>query len=593
MSAATLSVDGWFSIAVVVATLVALAATRIAADVVLCGALAVLILPGVLEPAAALAGFASDGLATVAVLFVVVSGLLETGAVQSFALPLLGQPRSVAAAQARLMLPIALASAFLNNTPLVALSVPAVEAWCRRIGLPVSRLMLPLSYAAILGGTCTLIGTSTNLMVHGMVIAHGMAPLGLFEIAAVGVPCALVGIAFVVLASPWLLPLRTAPLERAGSAREYAVELIVGRASPLIGKRIAQAGLRHLPGVFLAEIERRGTLLAAVSPDVVLERDDRLLFVGAVDAMPELLRQRGLTPAPEQVFKLGASRAGRRIVEVVVAAQCPLAGTSIREGAFRNRYDAVVLAVAREGEQLRGRIGDIVLRAGDVLLLEARAEFAQQHAGSRDFLLVSALDTAPLPRHERAFVALGILALMVASVAMGWLDMLSGALLAAGAMLVTRCSDANAARRAIDWPVLIVIGASLALGRALQDSGAALYLARGWLALAGDSPWLTLAAVYVLTSLMTEVVTNNAAAALVFPLAVASAEALQVSPTPFVIAIMMAASASFATPVGYQTNLMVYGPGGYRFTDFLRIGVPMNLLMGVVAIGVIPRVWPF
>lgn len=176
---------------------------------------------------------------------------------------------------------------------------------------------------------------------------------------------------------------------------------------------------------------------------------------------------------------------------------------------------------------------------------------------------------------------------------MGWLDMLSGALLAAGAMLVTRCSDANAARRAIDWPVLIVIGASLALGRALQDSGAALYLARGWLALAGDSPRLTLAAVYVLTSLMTEVVTNNAAAALVFPFAVASAEALQVSPTPLVVAIMMAASASFATPVGYQTNLMVYGPGGYRFTDFLRIGVPMNLLMGVVAIGVIPRVWPF
>jgi di/tricarboxylate transporter len=356
---------------------------------------------------------------------------------------------------------------------------------------------------------------------------------------------------------------------------------------------VEAAGLRNLPGGFLAEIERADTILPAVSPTEQLQAGDRLLFVGAVDSMADLMRVRGLVPVPDQLDKLSIPRPERCLVEVVVSESCPVVRRTIRGGRFRTLYDAVVIAVARDAQRLPGKVGDITLRQGDTLLLEARPSFVEQHRNSRDFLLVSEVRGHAVPRHERAWVAGLVLLGMVVLATTGRLSMLEAALVAGGLMIVTRCTTGSDARASIDWSVLVVIGAALGLGQAMESSGAATAIAGWWLGLAGNSPWLALAAIYVLTVGFTEVITNNAAAVLVFPVAQATAAGLGVSLWPFVAVLMIAASASFATPIGYQTNLMVYGPGGYRFSDYLRIGLPLNLLVGAVAVLLAPLVWPF
>jgi len=586
--------DAWLTSAVVVITLAVLIWTRIAPELVLVTALTVLLLSGVLTANEALLGMANPGLVTVGVLYVVVAGLVDTGAVHALATRLLGRPKSAIAAQLRLMLPVTAISAFLNNTPVVAMMIPVVEDWSRRCGISVSKLMIPLSYAAVLGGTCTLIGTSTNLVVHGLVLGStDLVPMGFFEIGALGLPSALIGVAIVLLAGHWLLPERNPPLRVQDDAREYSIEMLVMPDSPLVGRSIEQAGLRHLPGAFLAEIERAGSLLPAVSPVEKLRAEDRLVFIGVVDSVVDILRLRGLIPAPDQLFKLDEPRADRRLVEVAVSGTSPVIGRTVRDSRFRSRYDAVVIAVARNGERLPGKLGDIVLQAGDLLMLETRLSFQKQNRNSRDFLLISELTHARLPRHEKAWLAMGILTAMVMSVALGTLPMLQASLAAAILMVVTGCTGVNSARASIDWNVLVVIGAAMGIGAAMSISGAAQGIAHAWMTMAGEHPWLTLIAVYTLTSVMTEVITNNAAAVLVFPIAMAAAESMGVSPWPYVACIMMAASASFATPIGYQTNLMVYGPGGYRFSDFARIGVVLNITLGVVAVALAPLIWPF
>jgi di/tricarboxylate transporter len=587
-------IDAWITVAVVASTLAALIGTRIAPDLVMVAAVTVLMLTGVLPVAEALSGLANPGLATVGVLYIVAAGLVNTGAAHALGTKFLGLPRSTAVAQIRLMVPVVISSGFINNTPLVAMLVPVVEEWGRRCRISLSKLMIPLSYASILGGMLTLIGTSTNVVVYGLVLEDTtLGPMGFWEIGLVGLPCAIVGILYMVVAQKWLLPERKPPLADFGAAREYAIEMLLQDNSPMIGKSVEQAGLRQLPGAFLAEIERGPMVLPAVAPTEKLQAGDRLLFVGVVDSVAELLRLRGLVPAPEQVFKLNSPRPERRLFEVVVSDSCPVTGRTIRDGRFRTRYNAVVLAVARNGERLRAKIGDIELHAGDTLLLESGPNFLAQQRNSRDFLLVSELQGVTIPRHDRMWVAVGILGVMIALASTGLLSMLEAGLVASGLMLATRCIKPNAARTSIDWSVLVVIAASFGVGQALETSGVAQALADFWIGAAGSNPLLALAAVYVVTNVVTEMVSNNAAAVMAFPIAMATAEGLGVSLWPFVVVVMMAASCGFATPIGYQTNLMVYGPGGYRFSDYVRFGLPLNVLVGVVTVLLAPVIWPF
>ncbi|HET9947989.1 MAG TPA: SLC13 family permease [Longimicrobiales bacterium] len=572
---------------------VLLALGRHAPHQILVAGLGVLLITGVVDPATAFSGFGNTGLITVAVLFVVAAGLRQTGALAFIVQRALGRPKTVRGAQARLVVPVLAGSAFLNNTPLVAMLMPVVMDWCRTSGMRPSKLLLPLSYAAVLGGLCTLIGTSTNLVVNGLLVAAGHEGMTLFEIGWVGVPCALLGAVLLLAVAPKLLPNRTIDLARPEDPREYTVEMAVTPGGPLIGRSIEEAGLRHLPGLYLMEIHRGQNIIPMVDPAERLEANDHLVFVGVVASVVDLQRIPGLRPGTKQVFKLGSHRAQRCFAEAVVSRTCPLVGQTIREGRFRNRYGAVVIAVSRAGQRVPGRIGDIELRAGDALLLETLPSFVDEHRDSRDFYLVSRLDGEGPPTTAQAPIALAILVAMVAVVALGLLTMLQAAFLAAGAMIVTRCCSEDTARRSLDWPLLLAIGASFGLAGALDRTGAAAAIAGGLVELGGPNPLLALAAVYVATTLASELITNNAAAVLMFPIALATAGQLGVSVTPFAVAVMIAASASFATPLGYQTHLMVYGPGGYRLWDFLKMGIPMDLLVWATAVTIIPLVWPF
>lgn len=592
--------EAWFTIGVVVLVIVAMARNVAGPDLILLGGLALLVFAGVFSEdgrlptaAEAVAGFGNEGLMTVAVLFVVVAGLTQTGAMSLVAQPLLGRPGSVASAQTRLMAPVAGLSAFLNNTTVVAMFMPVVSDWCKKAGLSPSKLFMPLSYAAVLGGVCSLIGTSTNIIVNGLAVETGaLPPMGMFEVGKIGAIACVVGLGYVLLLSRWLLPERTPAISSAEGARTYTVEMLVARGSPLVGQTIEQAGLRHLPGLYLAEIERGDEVMTAVEPTARLYANDRLVFVGVIESVVDLQKIRGLVPATNQVFKLDKPRSHRSLIEAVVSNTCPLVGKTIREGRFRSIYRAVVIAAARGGERIAGKIGDIVLRPGDTLLLEADPSLADRLRNSRDFFLVSKVENSTPLRHERAWLALLVLALMVIAATAEWVSTLTAALVAGVLMILTRCCSGDEARRSIDYQILVVIGLALGLGSALQKSGAAQALADAMIGLAGANPWITLVAVYAVTLILTELITNNAAAVLVFPIALAAANGLGVNFMPFAITIMIAASCGFATPLGYQTHLMVYGPGGYRFMDFVRMGLALDLLVMAITVTLAPVIWP-
>jgi di/tricarboxylate transporter len=541
------------------------------------------------------AGLGNEAVITVAVLYVVVVGLSRTGAMSLLTRPLLGRPKSASAAQARLMIPCAGLSAFLNNTPIVAMFMPVLSDLCKRTGIAPGKLFMPLSFATILGGTCTLIGTSTNMVVYGLVVAEtgNRDALGMFDLSWVAVPATVVGILFILITSRWLLPDRKPTLSASSDPREYTTEMELEPGSPLIGKSIEEAGLRGLPGVYLAEIERGAKVLPAVASTEVLQAGDRLVFVGIVDSVVELRKVRGLRPATNQVFKLDAPRSERCMIEAVVSNHCPLIGMTIRDGKFRSVYNAAVIAVARSGQRIHKKIGDIVLEPGDQLLLEAHPSFHDQQRNSKDFFLVSRLEDSSPPGHEKAWIAIALLLAMVVVAGFEWLPMVHAGLIAAGAMLLTGCCNTTDARRSIDWEVLVTIAAALGIGETMRSTGLAANIASGAVeAIGSEHPWLVLATIYATTMLLTELLSNNATAALMYPIAMATAKSLGLDYHPFLVAIMIAASCGFATPFGYQTNLMVYGPGGYRFTDFLKLGVPLDLMTMAVTLTVIPLVWP-
>jgi di/tricarboxylate transporter len=597
--------EAWTAVGVVLLVLLALAREWAGTDLVLLAGTTVLMTLSAVSdkfpaPRQMAAEFGNEGLITVAVLFVIAAGLTETGGMSLVTARLLGRPRSVAGAQMRMMLPVAAISAFLNNTPVVAMFVPVVNDWCKKAGISPSKLFIPLSYAAILGGVCTLIGTSTNLVVQGMMIAAQrtdptMPRMGFWTIGAVGLPIAIVGLTYILLTSRWLLKDRMPVGVQHGDPRQYTVEMMVQPDSAIDGSTIEQAGLRSLPGCYLMEVQRDGETFAAVGPQQVLRGNDRLIFVGVVQSVVDLQKIRGLVPATNQVFKLSDPRHQRVLIEAVVSNTCPAVGRTIRDARFRSKYDAAVIAVHRNGARIDRKIGDIVLASGDTLLLEAHPRFHEIHHNSRDFFLVSAVEDSNPRRHEKAWVALSILGLMVVAMSFEkYFSVLNAALIGAALMLLSGCCSAVTARRSIDWSTLLAIGAAFGIGRAMETTGAAGGIANAMTgALGGFGPWGTLLAVYAVTLLFTELVTNNAAAALAFPIAHAAAAALGVSFMPFAICIAVAASAGFATPLGYQTHLMVYGPGGYRFSDFVRAGLPLDLIVMAVAVALTPLFFPF
>jgi di/tricarboxylate transporter len=593
VSFADLGLQAWLTIGVVVAVFAFLLWERFSPDIVLLGAVAVLLVGGVLTPGEALAGFSNTAVLTVAVLFIVAGALRSTGAIRWVAWWVLGKPHGTFVAQARLVGISSSMSALINNTPVVAMLTAAVEQWCKRAKVSVSKLLIPLSYATILGGMCSLIGTSTNLVVLGLMQQQtGLPALRMFEPAWVGIPAAIVGSIYLLTIGHWLLPDRRTALDQARETREYVLEMRVKAGGALVGRNVIEAGLRNLAGAFLVDMQRDSLVLPALPPETVLEAGDRLVFVGNAEGLRDLRQMKGLVHTESQVFKVGGDVA-RHFVEAVPSRLSPVVGHTLRASRFRDRYGAVVVAVNRRGKQLLDKPGDIVLQPGDTLLLETTPEFTREYSHSREFLMVNLVDGTPPVQPRKAMTALAILGAMIVANAALHVDIFISALLAALAVMVTKCINFRDARRAVDYPLIVAIACAFAIGLALSKTGVASAVAGVLLGVGGGDPFWTLVMVYLLTMIFTELLTNNASAVLMFPIGLAASQQLGVNAMPFIIAVMIGASASFITPIGYQTNMMVYGPGGYRCTDYVRVGTPLSILVGVVVLAIIPHVWPF
>jgi len=597
-------------------------------DLLFLSGLVLVTLAGVLTPKQALAGFSNKALIMIGALFAASAGLRNTGALDWLGNRLLGGVTTANSALFRLAAAVVPASAFVLNTPLVAMLTPVVIDWCRQRSISPSRLLIPLSYLTILGGVCTLIGTSTTLVINGklnaMVAEGGYEPkiltrigeLSFFEITSVGVPLALVGVAYMILFASKRLPDRTELIEQLGDQRrDYLVDMHVQPNCSLIGKTVQDAGLRNLPGLFLIEIDRQGETITPVSPADSVQQGDHLVFTGIVTTIADLERIPGLVPAADTTFETHpAERTRRQLTEAVLSHTSPLIGRTIREAGFRKRYNAAVVAVHRNGERLTNKVGNIRLEPGDTLLLQTRNEFVESQRNSRHFYLVSRVGDTTARRHDRALLAgllfTGlILWLTISSLFPGllaWGNITSKGIHAIAAvaivlvMIVTRCLTTSEARSAIDLQVLLTIGAALGIGEALHRSGAAAWLAASLVdgvTVLGIGPvwkpYVLLALVYLISQLFTETITNVAVAATMIPIAVGIAVAGNYDPRPFIIAVTLSASLSFVTPIGYQTNLMVMGPGGYQPRDYWRVGWPLALLMTALALFLIPLLWPF
>ena len=564
------------TVLVVMAMFVAMARGRSAAVSILV-AVVVLLLLGVIDERQAFAGFSNAAPLTVAALYVVARAVERTGALRPLVHAALGKGTGGTRDLFRLMLPTAAASAFLNNTPIVAMLIPSVGAWAEAHRVPASRLMMPLSFGVILGGVITTIGTSTNLVVSGLLEASGQAPFGLFEITHVGLPIAGVGILVVALLAPRLLPDREAPPRRFTDAeRDFTVRMVV-EETLLVGRTVEEAGLRRLEGVFLVEIERDREPIAPVAPTTILHAGDHLLFVGEARRVADLGNLPGLRSA-EQPHLTALEAPAPHLVEAVIGAGSPLLGRTPKELGFRGRYDAAIVGIHREGRPVVAKLGDVKLRIGDTLLLLADTGFPERWRDRPDFLLITDFDGEAPVRGRHAGLALGVTLAVVLVAGSGLVPILHAALAGAVVMVVSGALPLREARSAIDIEVLVVIAASFGVGAAVEASGLAGAIGQHLVAVTSGLDWrFALLGIALATVALTEFISNAAAAALLFPIGMATASAAGADPRAFAIAIAVAASCSFLTPIGYQTNTMVYGPGGYRFGDYWRLGLPLTL----------------
>lgn len=594
---------------------------RLPIELLFLGGLLIVRLTGVVTTNQALAGFSSGAVLMIGALFAAAAGLRMTGALDWVGKVLLGGATDEPSALRRLSL-VAPVSAVVLNTPLVAMLAPVVIEWCRKRGVSPARLLIPLSYLTILGGVGTVIGTSTMLVCNAQLARINQPDIRLLEIGMVGAPVAVLGIAYMFLVAPRLLPkggdLVTGLDER---RREYLVEMLVQPSCGMIGQTVEEAGLRQLPGLFLIEIDRGPDVITPVTPRDVVQAGDRMVFTGVVETIADLERIPGLVPVADSTYEFQPDLQTRRVLtEAVLSRTSPVVGRTVREANFRQRYNAAIVAVHRNGERLTNKIGSIRLEPGDTLLLQTRNDFVFQHRNNRDFYLVSGIGASSARRHDRALIAGGLFLLLIVWLilsALTWDGAPMGEVLGLGAamdagvkpiaamaivvaMIVTRCMTTQQARTAIDLQVLMTIAAAIGLGTALKQSGAATFVAETLVEGVGRSglpaatlPVVLLVVVYLVSMLLTEVITNVAVASLMIPLAVSVAVAAGLDPKPFVIGVATASSLSFATPIGYQTNLMVMGPGGYHPRDYARVGLPLALLTALTALFIIPLVWSF
>jgi|LGVE01.1.fsa_nt_gb di/tricarboxylate transporter len=585
-----------FTLIVVIVMLFLLIQNTFESMIIFLGAIVVLIASGVITVKEALAGFSNEGMLTVAILFVVARAIQKSPLLPKITNQMFGDGCNGKVDLLKIMAPIPLLSAFLNNTPVVALFMPMIRDWALRNNISPSKFLLPLSYLAMFGGLLTLVGTSTNLVVSGMLQEIGDSPLGMFEITTVGLPLAIIGVLYLVFYGYNQLPNNEDLLnETKENYREYLVTFRVEVGCNIIGKSIEKAGLRNLEGLFLIEIIRNKTKIIETLPNETLKAGDQLIFTGRVDTIFQLQEIEGLTLLSSAedfgaLFKNGKAH----IVEAVISNAFPFLNKTIKESNFRSYYNASVVAVIRNGERINEKIGKIILRPGDTVLLLANSCFDNQWDGARDFYLMTPRENEKRLSPVKSIIAIGSFLMLIVLSATGILSTIYAALLALAVLLFTRTVSVNEAFKSIHWETIVVIAFSFGIGTALINTGAADMVAQGLIKVAAPMGGFgVLVAVYLVTNIFTAIVTNNAAAVIAFPIAYAASQQLNLDPRPFIIAVVVAASGCFLTPFGYQTNLMIYGPGGYTFKDFIKIGLPLTVIFFIVAMILIPVIFPF
>lgn len=585
-----LNLGAWITIATVLAMFLSLLLTKLPEEIVFLGVIAVLGLTGILTEKECLAGFSNSSVVVVGVIFIVVAGLIRTGVLSWIMKHFMGNPKSYPRAIVRLMTMVALLSSVLSNTTVVALFVQVVKRWATRLGISPSKLLIPLSYASGMGGVCTIIGTPPNLIISGMYAQQSGYHMSFFSTTIPGLFCLLVGI-LSVLALRRLLPNRKSPEEAFARTDSYTVELLVPADSRYVGCTVEEAGLHNLHGGQLIELIRFDReIVSPVPSDEPLMGGDRLVFAGNVEAILSLRESIGLVSAPHPVFSVNELDKNRKLRLAYVLPDSPLRNRPVSETTFERDYSMTVVAVARHGERIMESPRDIKLSTGDSLLLECspRSEKKDEIPGLN---FTDVTDVVPDTGVKTVLATLILIAMVLLS-SLKLCTLLQSSVIAAIAMLVFRCCSPHQAMRSIDWSILMVFAGSVVIGNAIEKTGIATMLANEVLGICGGKPFLVMAMMCLTATFVTEFISNTAAGAIFFPIVYQSAMSMGCDPLPFLLALMVSVSSSFATPIGSPTHLLVYGPGGYRFSDFMRIGLPMNIIILAANLLIINILYP-
>ena len=581
--------DAWITIVTVLGMFTILLFTKWRSDLVFLGAIGVLYVTGVLDAKEAFSGFSSTSVITVGVLFVVVAGLTYTGVLQYIVKYLLGSPNSYSKAVTRLMLPVAVLSSFLSNTTVVSLFVNIVKMWAKKLGISPSKLLIPLSYASGMGGVCTLIGTPPNLIISGLYEEKTGVAMNILTTTVPGLFCLAVGV-LSIIAMRRLLPDRKVPESAFETIGDYTVEFQVPSDNPYIGKTLGEAGLFHVKGGSLIEMHHFDETPLPIMEDEPIMGGDHLVYAGRIDELIDMAYSHKLVSADHHIFSISEVD-DYRLHTAYITFGSRLIGTTIGGSSFEKDNNVMLAAVARRGERIEEAPRNVVLQAGDTLLLVCQKHINVDSSGLKKTICF--FDSDDVPNIGRGtLISTTIMIAMVALSAFGVMPLLQCAFLAAAAMLICRCCNVEQAMHAINWEILMVFAGSAVLGLAIQKTGIAERMALGILDVCGTNPLIVMTAICFVGTFITEFISNTAAGAMFFPIMYQAAEKLGYDPFPFLVALMVSVSSSFATPIGSPTHMLVYGPGGYRFSDFMRIGLLMNLIILAANIFIVNIVYP-